>query len=61
MLKIADITVDILTHTQPTINAKTGQPSKALSKTDVSILEKAKANVAELLQRYPLYPEIIID
>lgn len=61
MRKIADITVDILTHTKPTINAKTGQPSKALSKTDGSILEKAKANVAELLQRYPLYPEIIID
>ena len=39
MGEIADITVDILSHTKPTTNAKTGQPSKAQSTTDAAILD----------------------
>lgn len=58
MTEIADITFDILSHTKPSMNAKTGQPSKAQSITDPAILEKSKKRVAELLQKFPLYPEI---
>lgn len=60
MTEIADITVDILSNTKPAANAKTGQPSKAQVQIDPVILEKSKKRVAALLQRYPLYPEIII-
>ncbi len=61
MVEIANITVDILSNTKPTTNAKTGQPSKAQSLTDPVTLENAKRRVAALLQRYPLYPEIVIE
>ncbi len=60
MVEIADMTVDILSHTKPSMNAKTGQPSKAQAVTDPAILDQVKKRVAALLQRYPLYPEIII-
>jgi glycine hydroxymethyltransferase len=61
MAEIADITVDILSHTKPTVVAKTGLPSKAQSVTDPAILALAKERVAALLKRYPLYPEIVIS
>lgn len=61
MIEIADITVDILSHTKPSLNTKTGQPSKAQAHTDPAILEKSKQRVTEMLKHYPLYPEIIID
>lgn len=60
MVEIADITVDILTNTKPTLNTKTGQPSKAQAQTDPAILEKAKKRVSIILQQYPLYPEIVV-
>jgi glycine hydroxymethyltransferase len=61
MVEIADITVDILSHTKPSINAKTGQPSKAQAETDPVILENSKRRGAELLKRHPLYPEIVTE
>lgn len=61
MVEIANIIIDILSHTKPVTNAKTGQPSKAQSQTEPAILKKSKERVSNLLQRYPLYPEIIID
>ena len=61
MVEIADITVDILSHTKPTINAKTGQPSKAQALTEPAILERSKKRVTKMLQRFPLYPEITIE
>ncbi len=60
MKEIADIIVDILSHTKASIVQKTGQPSKANSVTDPVVLEKSKGRVAELLRRFPLYPEIEI-
>ena len=59
MKVIADITVDILKAIKPTITAKTGQPSKALCNVDDTILIKARERVKELLDRFPLYPEIV--
>jgi glycine hydroxymethyltransferase len=60
MEEIADIIVSILSHTKPTTVEKTGQPSKANSVVDPAILEEAQARVTNLLQQFPLYPEIEI-
>lgn len=61
MREIADITVDILNNTKPSLNTKTGQPSKAQATTDPAILEKAKQRVKTLLEKFPLYPEIELE
>lgn len=60
MKEIADIIIDVLTHTKPSLVEKTGQPSKANSVTDPAVLERAKTRVDALLKRYPLYPELEI-
>lgn len=60
MTEIADIIVSVLSHTQPAIVQKTGQPSKANSVTQPEVLESAQKRVAQLLNRFPLYPEIEI-
>ncbi len=60
MQEIADIIVSVLEHTQPATVQKTGQPSKANSITQPDVLEAAKKRVAQLLSRFPLYPEIEI-
>jgi glycine hydroxymethyltransferase len=60
MKEIADIIISILTHTKPATIQKTGQPSKANCTTQPEILEAANRRVAQLLNRYPLYPEIEI-
>lgn len=57
MAEIADIICDVLTHTKPGI-AKSGQPSKAECIIEPNTLKKAHTRVDQLLQRFPLYPEI---
>lgn len=61
MKEIANITVDILANTKPSINPKTNQPSKAQAQIDPTILASCKKRVANLLQKYPLYPEITTE
>lgn len=61
MGEIADIIIDVLSHTKPAVVEKTGQPSKANSTTEPVALERAKRRVTALLGRYPLYPEVDID
>ena len=61
MREIADITLDILNHTTPTIVEKTGQPSKANCKVDPDVLKRSQARIHDLLSRFPLYPEIDLD
>ncbi|MBA3816708.1 MAG: glycine hydroxymethyltransferase [Parachlamydiaceae bacterium] len=58
MQEIADIIEEVLSHTSPTLIAKTGQPSKANCTTDPVILKRSRQRVENLLSRYPLYPEI---
>ena len=60
MRAIADITIDVLNATKPTVVAKTGLLSKAQCVTDAAVLERAKAKVSDILKNYPLYPEITI-
>lgn len=61
MQEIADITVNILSHTTPTIVAKTGQPSKATCTVDPAILQSSHTRIHDLLSHFPLYPEIDLD
>lgn len=58
MKEIAEIIISVLSNTAAETVEKTGEPSKAKSITDQKIVEKAKKRVAELLDRFPLYPEI---
>lgn len=60
MKEIAEIIYDILSHTKPALVEKTGQLSKAASVTDSKILEKCKNRVSSLLEKFPLYPELVI-
>lgn len=58
MNEIAEIIVDVLTHTKAAIVEKTGLPSKAQGVVEASILKKNQKRLADLLKRYPLYNEI---
>jgi|LakMenEpi03Aug12_release.lakeMendotaPanAssembly.Ray.scaffolds.fasta_scaffold30377_7 glycine hydroxymethyltransferase len=60
MEEIADIIVDVLSNTKPSLVEKTGQPSKAHSITNPTALENARRRVSSLLKKYPLYPELVI-
>lgn len=59
MDEIADCMVDILSHTTPQKTAS-GQISRAKSQTDPKILQKTKTRITQLLQRFPLYPELLL-
>jgi glycine hydroxymethyltransferase len=61
MAEIADIIFNVLSHTKPTLVQKTGEPSRANSVTDPKILADSQQRVAQILQCYPLYPEIELD
>lgn len=61
MSEIADIIIDVLSHTAPSVVQKTGLPSKANAVTDESVLRKSQARVATLLSKFPLYKEIPAD
>lgn len=60
MEEIADIIIQVLTNTQPSLVEKTGKPSKANCSIKPQALAAARQRVAQLLSRFPLYPEIEI-
>lgn len=60
MEEIADITVDILSHTTPS-TTKNGQLSKAACHVDQKVLLQSQTRIRELLNRFPLYPEIELE
>ncbi len=57
---IADLIHSILSHTKPGTVEKTGQRSRVSVDIDPSVLDKVKARGSDLLQQYPLYPEILL-
>jgi glycine hydroxymethyltransferase len=61
MNEIADIIADVLIHTTPTVIVKSGQQSKANCTVEPITLQRNRLRVAELLSRYPLYPEIDLE
>lgn len=59
MVEIAKIIVDVLSHTRPSTDEK-GGISKAKSVTLPHVIEDAKRRVADLLAKFPVYPELDI-
>lgn len=59
MAEIADIIVDVLKNTKPSL-AKNGQLSKANAETEDAVVKKSRERVKTLLKQFPLYPEIEI-
>ncbi|MCK5155693.1 MAG: glycine hydroxymethyltransferase [Spirochaetales bacterium] len=64
MKEIAGIIKLILSHTNPKIltkGANAGKPSKAKYTIDPQVKAEAKSRVADLLGRFPVYPEIDLE
>jgi glycine hydroxymethyltransferase len=57
MKEIAAVVKEVLAKTRPARDAK-GEPSKARYETEAGTAEAARARVAGLLGRFPLYPEL---
>jgi glycine hydroxymethyltransferase len=58
---IGDLIVDILSHTESVKSEKTGEISKALRKIRPEVKVRSHRVIEEMLQQYPLYPEIRIN
>lgn len=56
---IAQVIADVIKNTTPNLIERTGKLNKAKGSTDSEILKNGKKKVEELLQQYPLYPEIV--
>lgn len=61
MQKIGQIISYLLKASKPLKDEKTGAYSKAKADVDNNISEKAKREVEEMLQLFPLYPELFIE
>jgi len=61
MKEIGSIISELLKVAKIEINVKTGEPSKAKAGAPTATLHRAQKRVAELLERFPLYPELIIE
>ena len=61
MAKIAEIIYNALKETKVADDPKTGEKSLANSVTSEQVIHKTQKEVGELLQSFPLYPEICID
>ncbi len=55
---IGEVIYDVLTNSKPKIVEKTQKPSKAQYEIDDKILSRSKDRIRELLDCFPLYPEI---
>lgn len=60
MNEIADLIIQIVSHTKPDIVEKTNQPSKASFVTNPEVLKNVQDRVAILLKSFPLYPEVVL-
>jgi glycine hydroxymethyltransferase len=60
MKEIASIVVELLQKAAPEID-KQGAPSRAKAKVEASSLDRSRSRVADLVQRFPLYPELKFD
>lgn len=57
---IAECVVDLLRHTTPDESTTPGQMSKAKSTTQPAVLQKVRHKLSSLLEKYPLYPELLL-
>lgn len=60
MAIIGDLIVKLLKAARP-MSDENGQPSRAKVHCETGILETVQKNVIELLEHFPLYPELVID
>ncbi len=60
MKQLAPLLIDVLTHTTASINSSTGKPSLGEATVDQNVLTRVQEEVASLLSRFPLYPEITL-
>ena len=61
MRHIAALICQLLKATKPATNPKTGGPSKAKVVIEEAVLTGVQSQVKELLNKHPLYPELVID
>ncbi len=61
MKEMASIIYDLLKEARPEVVEKTGLPSKSLAAVPEPVMHRAQRRVAEILERFPLYPELVID
>jgi glycine hydroxymethyltransferase len=60
MRLIASVIHDVLKGSKAEVNSKGEGPSKAKVVIDNKVLQKARKEIGELLQKFPLYPELAI-
>ncbi|HSX26101.1 MAG TPA: glycine hydroxymethyltransferase [Chlamydiales bacterium] len=61
MKQIASIIYNLLLGAKPLKDEKTGLPSKAKAHVEPKVMQRAQAQVTELLKGFPLYPELVVD
>ena len=61
MKEIASITASLLKEARPEIDQKTGLASRSKAQVPLAVLQKTQGRVADLLNQFPLYPELKID
>src|SRR3989344_5011904 len=61
MREIASIIAELLKDAKPDIVEKTGAPSREKASVPSKATHRAQERVAELLKKFPLYPELLID
>ncbi len=58
--KVAELMIDVLTNTEAGTN-KAGAPSKATYKLADGVADRTKAASAEMLDKHPLYPGLVLS
>ena len=54
--EIADVAVEVLRATTPV--SVNGKPGKAKFETEAKVVQEARARIAALCDKFPVYPEI---
>ncbi len=61
MKEIAAIVVELLKTSVVATDPKTNGPSRSKLKADEKVLHSARKRVKQLLEKFPLYPELLVD
>jgi glycine hydroxymethyltransferase len=61
MKEIGSMIYDLLRDAESDIIEKTGLPSRAKAKVSSQVMHRIHSRVADVLQKFPLYPELALD
>jgi glycine hydroxymethyltransferase len=61
MKEIADILFQLLKTAKVAIDPKTKAPSRSKLQVEEPMLRSSRERVKDLLEKFPLYPELIVD